>query len=54
MPNFTKPFVLEADASSYGIGAVLTQGGRPISFRKSIGPKAATLATCDKEALAII
>jgi len=55
LPDFTKPFVLEADACSYGIGAVLMQGGRPISyFSKAIGPRATTWSTYDKEALAII
>lgn len=55
LPDFTKPFVLEADACGYGLGAVLMQEGRPISyFSKTIGPKAAAMSTYDKEALAII
>jgi len=55
MPNFTKPFVLEADASGHVIGAVLMQEGRPIIFMsKTIGPKAIAISTYDKEALAII
>lgn len=55
LPDFSKPFVLEADACAYGIGAVLMQEGRPISFfSKTIGPRAATWSTYDKEALAII
>lgn len=55
MPNFSAPFVLEADASGQGIGAVLMQNGQPISFMsKAIGPKAAAYSTYDKEALAII
>ena len=53
--DFTKPFVLEADACGYGFGAVLMQEGKPISyFSKSIGPKADAMSTYDKEALTII
>jgi hypothetical protein len=55
LPDFTQPFTLEADASGYGIGAVLMQRGKPLSFfSKSIDPKAAALSTYDKEAMAII
>jgi hypothetical protein len=55
LPNYSLPFVLEADASGYGIGAVLMQKGQPIAFlSKSLGPKAAAWSTYDKEALAII
>ena len=55
LPDFSLPFILEADASDYGIGAVLMQQGKPISFlSKAIGPKSAGLSTYDKEAMAIL
>jgi hypothetical protein len=55
LPDFTTPFTLEADACDYGIGAVLMQKGRPISFlSNAIGPRSAGLSTYDKEAMAIL
>lgn len=55
LPDFTQPFILEADASGYAIGAVLMQKGQPIAFfSKSLGPKSAALSTYDKEAIAIL
>ena len=32
LPNFAEPFILETDASSIGIGAVLSQNNHPIAF----------------------
>jgi hypothetical protein len=55
LPDHKQPFVLEADASGFGLGAVLMQNSRPIAYMsKAIGPKAAGMSTYDKEALAII
>lgn len=55
LPDFTKPFVLETDASGYGLGAVLMQQGQPIAYlNKTLGPKAAAASIYDKEAMAIL
>ena len=32
LPNFDKPFVVECDASGRGIGAILMQQGKPITY----------------------
>lgn len=55
LPNFSQPFVLEADPSGTGIGAILMQNGRPILFlSKALGPKALATSTYEKEAMAIL
>jgi hypothetical protein len=55
LPNFSLPFILEADACDYGIRVVLMQQGKPISFlSKALGPRSAGWSTYDKEALAIL
>lgn len=55
MLDFSKPIILETDASGYGPRVVLMQQRQPVAFMsKTIGPKATTWSTYDKEALAIL
>ncbi|GJZ21779.1 ty3-gypsy retrotransposon protein [Tanacetum coccineum] len=55
LPNFNDTFVIEADASSEGIGAVLLQQRRPLSyFSRKLGPRMRIVATYHKELFAIV
>lgn len=55
IPNFTKPFTIETDASDSGVGAVLMQGDQPVAFMsKALGPNLQKLSIYEKEFLALI
>lgn len=55
LPNFAKPFAIETDASSKGIGAVLLQDHHPLAYvSKALGVKNQGLSTYEKEYLAIL
>ena len=55
LPNFNLPFVVKSNASSEGIGAVLSQGGRPIAyFSKGLALKHQVLSVYEKKMLAIL
>jgi hypothetical protein len=55
LPDFSKPFCLETDASGYGVGVVLMQDNHPIAFvSKALGPNMRGLSTYEKEYVAIL
>ena len=55
LPDFSKPFVVECDASSEGVGDVLKQVQHPIAFeRKKLQTHEKIYSIYDKDMLAIM
>lgn len=55
LPDFTKTFVVETDASALGIGAVLMQDFHPIAYLiKALAPRNLGLSAYEKECLALL
>ena len=55
LPDFTKPLIIQTDASGDGIGEILTQEGRPIAYMsRSLGIAKQNWSTYAREMLAIV
>jgi len=55
LPNFTKSFVIECDASGMDIGNVLMEEGRPLDFiSQQVSGKHLGQSTYEKEIMAIL
>nr|KYP53272.1 Retrovirus-related Pol polyprotein from transposon 297 family [Cajanus cajan] len=54
LPDFSKEFIIESDASGLGVGAILMQAGFPITyFSKALGERSLTKSTYEKELMAV-
>ena len=55
LPDFTKPFIIECDASRVGVGDVLMQEGRPLAFLShALSEAKRSLSIYDKELFALV
>ena len=55
MPDFTKPFIVETDASGFGLGVVLLQGQQSVAYYSQVlGTRARLKSIYKKELMAIV
>ncbi|XP_021321685.1 uncharacterized protein LOC110437539 [Sorghum bicolor] len=55
MPDFTKPFTVQCDASTSGFGAVLVLEGHPLAFfSRPVAPRHRALAAYERELIGLV
>jgi hypothetical protein len=55
LPDFTQPFVVDCDVSTYGFGAVLLQDQHPVAFFSCpVAPRHRSLAAYERELIGLI
>lgn len=54
VPDLTRPFIIETDASGYGLGVVLIQGQQPVAFFiQTLGPQTRLKSIYENELMVI-